>query len=387
MIANTMSNFKQMKRLKMGLAYLVILSSCIQEDPKYSSTPTIVAYVPEWKENWGPKYELAKDISHINYAFANIQEGQVIEGGEKDKGDLQKLLNLKTVNPNLQILISVGGWTWSSHFSDAALTHTSRNQFSNSAIAYMLRHQIDGIDLDWEYPGLPGNGNIHRPEDKQNFTLLLELLRAKLDSVGLVNKRTYLLTIATAASQEYLDHVEMDKVQKHVDFVNLMAYDFHGGWEKFTGHHANLAKSKYDKDPLTVSAEIAINQHLKAGVPASKLVLGVPFYGRYWKGVTPKNNGLYQPARGPGGSFNYSVIEDSLIRAGYVSHWDTTAHAPFLWNSIDSIFLTYENEQSLSDKIEFIKKSNLRGIMFWQFNGDKGSLTKLISTELKAPGE
>lgn len=115
-------------------------------------------------------------LTHINFAFANIKDGKVIEGNEKDGEILKSLMRLK-VNDSLKILISVGGWGWSGNFSDAVLTERSREIFANSGIAFMQKYKLDGIDLDWEYPGQVGAGNVFRPEDKQHFTSVLKLLR------------------------------------------------------------------------------------------------------------------------------------------------------------------------------------------------------------------
>ena len=375
----------QNKREYWLVLFLLLCSVWVMMSCGDERSYTIVAYVPDWKDNWGADDELAKEITHINYAFANIVDGRVVEGGIKDNIDLSKIRELKRVNPKLKILISIGGWTWSGNFSDVAMTAGGRKLFASSAIDYMIRHQLDGIDIDWEYPGLPGAGNIHRAADKEHFTALLREVRTQLDSVEKLQDRKYILTIATAASQAYLDHTEMEKVSQIVDFINIMTYDFHGGWEGITGHHANLRRSLSDKDTATVSAAIAVSQHQTAGVPHDKLVLGVPFYGRYWQGVTPANHGLYQSANGVGGSVNYTAIRDSLLASGFEYHWDSTAVAPYLWHPGDSTFVTYENPKSLKAKIQFVKENHLKGIMFWQFNGDDGELVRVIGEGLRKP--
>ena len=136
----------------------LILISCAEKSKSTiknidENNELIIAYVNSWQDNWGPDFEKANKITHINYAFANIKDGKVVLGHEGDIEVLKKLIHLKNYNPNLKILISVGGWGWSGNFSDAVLTEESREVFANSAIAYMKTHKIDGIDLDWEYPG------------------------------------------------------------------------------------------------------------------------------------------------------------------------------------------------------------------------------------------
>jgi len=246
----------------------------------------------------------------------------------------------------------------------------------------MLKHRIDGIDLDWEYPGQRGDDNIYRAVDKENFTLILKLIREKLDSVS-SKSNSYLLTVATAAGQNYLDHTNMKEAQKYLDFINIMTYDFYTGSSKKTGHHANLNSSKFADKKRSRSAALAVQQHISAGIPVNKLVLGVPFYGRWWRGVQPENKGLYQTATGPTGSYGYNVLADSLKgNSGFVSHWDSSADAPYIWRQKDSLFITYENVRSIQIKSDFIKKMKLGGIMFWQLNGDNGDLLNAINKNL-----
>ncbi|TRX60751.1 glycoside hydrolase family 18 protein [Fulvivirga sp. M361] len=374
-----------MKKFAFVIISGMLLGSCknVNTPSQFEEEKTVVAYVTQWEDNWGEGLEKAKQVTHINYAFANIKDGLVVEGGQKDTPDLMKLNQLKQINSNLKVLVSIGGWTWSGGFSNAVLTPRSRQRFANSAVAYMQRHKIDGIDLDWEYPGQPGAGNLHRPEDRQNFTAILKLLREKLDSLTTRSGEKYLLTIATGANQRYLDNTDMNKVHEYLDLVNIMTYDFHGGWEGKSGHNANLYASEYDDNEEIISAKIAVQQHVNAGVPIDKIVLGVPFYGRWWGGVNPSDHGLYQPAKGPFGSLSYTVIRDSLLKApGYQAHWDSTAGVPFLWNNQDSVFVAYENARSLKIKTAFVKEEGMKGVMFWQFNGDDGELLQTIYKEL-----
>ncbi len=346
-----------------------------------SNKKKIVAYVLSSEGNWGANFEKVNQITHINFAFANIKDGEVIEGSENDNKTLKKLNELKKINQDLKILISVGGWTWSKNFSDAVLTAETREKFANSAVAFMLRHKIDGIDLDWEYPGLPGDGNVHRPEDKENFTAILKMLREKLDNIS-TSKNKYLLTIATGASQDYLDHTNMREAHQYLDFVNIMAYDFSFG--NRTSHHAGLKTSNFDKSEKPNNAQTAVEQHINAGIPIGKIVLGVPFYGRWKKGVDPKNNGLYQLAKGISGSYNYNAIVDSLKNdQNFKTYWDNSAKAPYVWRSTDSLFLSYENERSIKYKVDYVKMKQLGGLMFWQFDGDSnGALLNTIFVNL-----
>ncbi len=325
----------------------------------------------------------ANKITHINYAFANIHEGKVVEGNaQNDNAKFKELVELRNQHPHLKLLISVGGWSWSDHFSDAALTEGSRKVFASSAVSFLVRHRLDGIDLDWEYPGQPGEGNIFRSEDKQNFTLLLKAVREELDSLSRLTQQHYLLTIATAANQSYLDHTEMSIAHQYLDYVNIMSYDYFGGWSQHTGHHTALGQ--WGSDKAINYTTRAVKQHLTAGVPASKIVMGVAFYGRGWPNVA--HNGttpLYQKYDGQAFALSY----DSITRLrGYVRYWDSTALAPYLWNASHQTLITYDDSKSLRHKCEFVWDQELAGVMFWEYTQDpSGVLVETLFNNLQQP--
>ncbi|WP_373494188.1 glycoside hydrolase family 18 protein [Aquiflexum sp.] len=339
-----------------------------------SASYKIIGYIAGWKGVDLEKIHADK-LTHINYAFANVVDGVVIEGegrAEQDKENLSKLKSLKSINPDLKILISIGGWTWSGGFSDAVLTDESRKKFTDSAIDYLIRHELDGLDFDWEYPGLPGDNNTYRTEDKENFVFMLKSVREALDSLGALNNTHYLSTIASAGFKEYLDVNDMAEAQKYLDFINIMTYDFIVQGNKPTGHHTNLFAGDQEKR----SAENAVMDHVDAGIPIEKLVMGMAFYGRSWQEVNPENNGLYQMGKGWKG-FPYSAIEELIASDDYVRFWDDVAKAPYLWNATDKIFVTYEDPESIFNKVQFIKKHNMGGAMFWEYNEDSDERTLL----------
>jgi len=326
----------------------------------------------------------AQQITHLNYAFANIQDGRVIEGNPTVDGKkLKELVDLRTDHPHLKILISVGGWSWSDHFSDAALTPESRKVFAQSAVAFLIRHKLDGIDLDWEYPGQAGEGNIYREEDKTNFTLLLREVRHQLDSLTTRSGAPYLLTIASAANQRYLDHTEMEIAHQYLDYVNIMTYDFFGGWSNLTGHHTALSKWT---DKTTNYTQQAVDQHIAAGVPASKIVVGAAFYGRGWTQVNnEETKHLHRTYKGKAFALSYDSLQQ-LPQHGYTRIWDEKAQAPYLWNDHSKTLITYDDQQSLMEKCHYIKSKGLAGIMFWEYTQDgQGVLLNTLSLELLKP--
>ncbi len=311
-------------------------------------------------------------LTHINYAFAvPAQNGALAPISKKDEANLATLVSLKAANPDLKILISVGGWGGCKYFSDAALTDAARKKFADSAVDFLVKHKLDGVDIDWEYPAQVGAGNIYRPADKQNFTLFLKAIRDRLDAQGKRDNRTgtnhYLLTAATGGDTAFVSHTELDKAQAYLDYVNIMTYDLYHGNDKVTGHHSPLYQSKRGNQSRNSSAD-AVEGHIRAGVPASKIVLGLPFYGRGWGKVQDKNNGLYQPAAGEHSFISHDKLTEQYInKDGFTRYWDEDAKAPYLWNPTSKTFISYADEASFVPKIEYVKARKLAGVMFWEY--------------------
>lgn len=311
-------------------------------------------------------------FTHINYSFAHIVAGRAVLDQPGAAADLAALRALKERNPDLKVLVSVGGWS-ADGFSDAAFTDASRHTFASSVVELLRENDLDGVDLDWEYPGQGQAGIKYSRKDKGNFTLLLKTLREELDTAGLATKHTgadhYLLTIASA-DQKYFDHVEVGKLQVYLDWFNEMAYDFFNSLTPTTGHHAGLYRSKFGsaKDR---TADAAVKQYLAAGVPADKIVLGIPFYGRAFAGVTAKNNGIDQRYQHFLDFYSYSDLVDQFIgKQGYVRYWDADARAPYLWNESSRNFISYEDVQSLGIKTCYVRDHHLGGMMFWELKLD-----------------
>ncbi len=311
----------------------------------------------------------AKKLTHLNYAFAKVNPlGEVWFEDPDAPAHIAQLQALKAVNPDLKVIVSVGGWG-ADFFSDAAANEPSRCRFAASAIEMIKRYALDGIDLDWEYPGQPGPGIRYRPEDKENFTLMLKMLRDELemlsDARGRKGFNRYTLSIASAGGR-YFQHTEMDRLHRYLDWINVMTYDFTGGWSATTGHHTALYGSP-------ASAESFIRQHLDAGIPPRKIVVGAAFYGRGWRGAYGGNAGLNRPYDQYEPDYPYSKISRQYLgAAGYERRWDEAAHAPYLWNPEVGRFISYDDPQSLAEKARFVRKYGLGGIMYWEHSHDPG---------------
>ncbi|MEI3606158.1 glycoside hydrolase family 18 protein [Pseudogracilibacillus sp. SE30717A] len=391
--------------------------------------------------SWGPPGNLnPNNITHINFAFADvcwdgehgnpevwvpegesntwactdlqgneaeIPNGSVVLGDpESDIRALQTLRELKQINPDLKTLVSIGGWSWSYNISLAARTEESRKIFAESAVAYIREFGMDGVDLDWEYPVEGGMWNNHRdPSDKENHTLLLKEIRQALDNAEAEDGKEYLLTIASSVSFSYPTNNELDKIAEIVDYINIMTYDFNGTWAPMSAHNAPLYE-----DPQAVEANVhpyhidqAINGHLNAGVPANKLVMGLPFYGRSWGNCNQDNNGEmttinggYQLCEGNGGGdlepgvYSYDYIRGNLVnKNGFKYYWNNNAKVPYLYNDEIGEFITFDNVESIGYKVNYIKEKGLAGAMIWELSQDdeEYNLLKTVSSGLGISNE
>jgi chitinase len=369
----------------------------------HAQQPKIVAYYPEWANftrNYHPADLPAAQLTHVNYAFATIdRDGRIAiadrksalertyPGEAKNHGVLRQLQLLKQRNPHLRTLISVGGWTMSAGFSDAAATERARDTFALSCIDLLTRHGFDGVDIDWEYPGGGGKeGNKARPQDTQNFTLLLAELRRQLDNRARIDGRPYLLTVAAPAGQWAVARFDLARLHPLVDWINLMAYDLANASSEITAFHAPLFASSDDprKDAKRLSADAAVKTYLAAGVPPSKIVLGVPFYGRGWTGAAPTSHGLFQKHARPTPEKSRDTWTYKEITTMYgTQYYHPEAQAPWLYDDRTGNLVTFDNPRSLAAKADYVLKQRLGGVMIWEITEDDGTLLPALSTALK----
>ena len=387
----------------------------------------IVAYYIEWGvygRDYQPSDIPAEKITHLNYAFANIgADGRIAIGDpyaaidkaypgdswdQPYRGTYNQINNvLKAEHPHLQTLISVGGWTWSGRFSDVALTDASRSTFAASCVEFIRQYNFDGVDIDWEYPVCCGlESNTYRPEDRANYTRLLQELRAQLDVAEAEDNREYLLTIAAAGGVDKLENYELAEIAEVCDWVNTMSYDFMGAWDlSTTGHHSGLYANPDNASPnqnvrMHYNAAGSVQPWLDAGVDSDKIVMGVPFYGRAWGGVGSTSAGLFQPAgsvppgtwddwaSGATGVNDFSEIESLLASGAYTRYWDDAAKVPWLYSATQhgGHFISYDDVESMGHKIDYVQSLDLGGVMFWEITGDRDeALLDVIHEELIAP--
>ncbi|HEX9062373.1 MAG TPA: glycosyl hydrolase family 18 protein [Clostridia bacterium] len=341
--------------------------------PPVSSTTKIIGYYAGWSAYNGftPDKVDASKLTHINYAFASVGSDLKIALGDStiDPSNFSKLNTLKAAYPNLKTIISVGGWEGSGKFSDAALTDASRTAFADSCVTFIKSYGFDGVDIDWEYPVSGGlSTNVYRPEDKQNFTLLLQKMREKFDAQGTLDGKHYILSIAGGAGSSYVNNTELGILQQYLDYGNIMTYDLHGTWDTYTDFNAPLYNNSDSSPQYKISVDTAVKQWLNAGFPAGKLVVGVPFYGYKYDGVTSANNGLYQ-RYSSGSAVSYASIAANYLNApGYVRYFHAQSMVPWLFNG--SSFISYDDEQSMGSKAQYIKTNGFAGAMIWELSQD-----------------
>jgi chitinase len=376
----------------------------------------------------------AAKLTHINYAFGNVRNNRCEVGvtiptnestgaggdafadytksfgaaesvsGVADtwdqplRGNWNQLKQLKAKYPGLKVLISLGGWTWSRGFASAARPE-NRQAFVASCIDAYIRGNLpvtdgaggpgaaagvfDGIDIDWEYPAACGL-SCGSAEDNANFTALLAEFRRQLDAV----RPGLLLTIAAGAGIDKIRVTDPGTYHQSLDFINVMTYDFHGAWESRTNHHSGLFNSPRDPstgDQRFYNSNDAIEAFISRGVPASKINLGIGFYGRGWTGVANGgSNGLYQTGSAAPGTYEAGIEDYKVLKnLGWPTYSDSDAMATWMYNG--STFWSFDTPANIQSKMNYVKAQGLGGAFVWEFSGDdaQGSLITAVKNGLQ----
>lgn len=354
--------------------------------PGTQTAPVVAGYYASWAAYSGyTPDDIPAGVTHVLYAFANVGTDLKIKIGdpEVDPANFEKLRQLKAQRPGLKTLISVGGWTWSGRFSDAALTQASRAAFADSVVAFVVRYGFDGADIDWEFPTGGGMaGNVERAQDKTNFTLLMATLRQKLDAQGVLDGRHYLLSFAGGA-QSFYTNIELDKVSAYVDFATIMTYDMHGpSTSSVTDLNAPLYTPKESTPQYQWSCDAAVALWTGRGFPKAKILMGIPFYGIKFNGVKNAGRGLYQTFAS-GASIPYDKIVSSYLgNPAYTRYEHPDALVPWLFNG--STFLSYDDAASISVKAAYVRDRGLGGATVWELSQNTdGTLLGVIDAELR----
>ena len=306
----------------------------------------------------------AEKLTHIIFSFCHLKGNRLAVDNAGDTATLQRLVALKKRNPQLKVLLSLGGWGGCETCSDVFSTEPAREEFSQSVKQLLTYFKADGLDLDWEYPAISGYpGHRFVPEDKPNFTRLVAQLRK---AIGPKNE----ISFAAGGFTTFLQQsIEWKKVMPLLDRVNLMTYDLVHGYSQVTGHHTPIYSTPQQKE----SADNAIRFLDSVGIPRNKLVIGAAFYARIFENVDSVNNGLYQPGKFKKGVPFKLYPKEFTEENGYVYHWDPVAKAPWLYNAKQKLFVTYDDTTSMRLKTAYAVDQKLNGIMFWQLADDTTS--------------
>jgi len=357
--------------LSAGAIFLIFIHT-VNAQPK-NERPAVIAYYAG-RPTTIDSFDVTQ-LTHIIFSFGHLKGNRLNINNARDTMTIQNLVAQKKRNPELKVMLSLGGWGGCKDCSDIFSTKKGRKEFTQSVKELLTYFEADGIDLDWEYPAIEGfPGHTYKPEDKANFTALVKKLRTKLGHEKLIS-------FAAGGFTTFLEEsVDWKKVMKYASFVNLMTYDLTNGFSVTTGHHTPLYSAEGQKE----SGDNAVKYLLNAGIPANKLVLGAAFYGRIFDSVQNVNNGLNQP-----GKFRKSMpsrfFEDSLAKSGYIYYWDDAAKAPYFYNPATQAFVTFEDKKSIALKTRYAIENKLYGIMFWQLTEDKfqDGLLQSINDALK----
>lgn len=347
----------------------------------------IVGYYPNWamyrQPAFLPKDINAKLLTHVNYAFVKVDEqGNLVLfdswadtdhrsdwNSEKPYwGNFLQLAELKKNHPHLKTLFSVGGWTLSDPFSEMAAHSNSRKNFVRQCLEFCEKYHFDGIDIDWEYPGFAEHHG--RPEDKENFTKLLK----ELHQAAKTHEPPLLVTIAAPAGPLHYQNMEVGIIHRYLDWINLMGYDFHGPWgggeDEITNHHSALYPA--EKGNPLYNVDSAVSYYLSEGVPHSKIVVGMPLYGRSYsraEGLFGAHKGIGEGTTSEAGIRFFSDIKQNLL-SSYIRFWDDEAKVPYLYNAKTQQFISYDDEESLALKCRYIRNHQLGGAMVWELGLD-----------------
>jgi len=379
-------------KIKSFIRSFALYTLCLLTIPVFSQSANNIRVLAYYL---GPAAPLdnfdVNQMTHIIFCFGQL-EGNRYKISKDDSATIQKMVSLKKKNPQLKVIISLGGGRGCKTCSDAFATESGREEFAKSINEFHRYFGTDGLDLDWEFPNIEHfPGQKYSPADKKNFTKLVHTIR-KFNP-------DYELSFAAGAHEGIFEEVvEWKKVMRKMDYVNLMTYDIGsyqnrpkltqyrhlslGDDSKNTAHHTALystpdqlhsvpgSYSQFSTPGQERSVDFCVKYLLDKGIPANKLIVGAAFYGRVYENVENLNNGLYQPGKYKGGVSFRNLSAQFPADSGFVYHWDEIAKAPYIYNPQKKIFVTFDDKKSIGLKTQYVIDNKLGGIMFWQLNND-----------------
>ncbi|HEU4937305.1 MAG TPA: glycoside hydrolase family 18 protein [Vicinamibacterales bacterium] len=349
----------------------------------------IVGYYADWTAERYPLADIPADkLTHVNYAFGKIDADhkltfnranaldRVYPGDcsqpECKHGLFNQVTLIKQRYPDVKFILSVGGWTDSGPFYEMAASEETRQTFARSCAEFLNTYpQFDGIDIDWEHP-VAGGLQPGQPRDARNYVLLLSALRTAIGT-------SKLLTVAVGAGPRAIEPLEYAEMAPLLDWVNVMTYDFHSG-----GTRAGFNSALYNHDDPSnprLNSHDAVQAILTKGVPRTKLVVGVPFYGRGWRGIESPAPWIEAAGTIQVGGYR-AIAANQLQSSTFVRHWDDVAKVPWLYSAERKEWITYEDAQSMRIKGQYVVEQGLAGAMFWELSNDDGTLLDALRAGL-----
>ncbi|KAI1123275.1 endochitinase [Nemania abortiva] len=359
-----------------------------------------LVYFTNWGiygRNYQPAQLPVSQLNQVLYAFANFRSDGTVytsdsyadiekhydgdswnDVGTNAYGCVKQLYKLKKANRQLKVLLSIGGWTYSPGFAAATSSDATRATFASSAVTLVKDWGFDGIDIDWEWPASETEAN--------NMVALLTALRKQLDSYSAqyANNYHFTLSVALPAGPDNYSKMKLSQMNAAgVDQFNMLSYDYAGSWDTTSGHQANLYADPAHPTNTPFSTDAAIQAYIAAGVPANKITLGLPLYGRAFEST----NGIGQAYSGVGaGSWENGIWDYKVLPRSGTEIYDATAGATYSYDSASKELISYDNVDMVKRKVTYIQSKGLGGSMFWEASGDRTDGGSLIAAAFNAQG-
>lgn len=386
--------------MKVSIKHILLIVIVSFQLNGYSQSKEVIGYFANWQiyargGAFAPEIIDYSNYTILNYSFFQTDTAGNITGtdpwadtlmlrGRIDWGKPQPAYYQNTSLIDfahlwgVKVIPVIGGWTLSETFPKMAASPKARANFAHNCVQLIKSYQFDGIDIDWEYPTYKPHGGT--PEDKQNFTLMMQAIRDSIDAYGKEIDQKMLLMAAFGANENNMEGIEYDKIKNILDYINLMTYDYNGGWSEESNHHSPLYSAKENNEGSLDWSFRTLTK--KYGVPAEMINVGTGFYARSLKCVTE----LYQVGHCGVDNETFPVYQGNPMywrvmdeAENYEKLWDEKAQMSYMINKKDSSFISYENEKVVRMKAEYVLKEKAAGIIIWDISGDyllkqKGSL-------------
>ena len=377
-----------------AIVLVIVMMSCQVPDEKKE----VIGCYQSWKWQQSPERLNPQNIPYdkltmINYSFFYpLESGEIV--GMDPVAD-RYLLKGKTDSLSIKIdpggsiielarphgtkvILSIGGWETSDNFPQVSADPKKRANFAHWCVKHIREYGFDGIDIDWEFPGYKQHKGT--PQDRENFTLLLQTVRDSLQAFGDKSGQYYLLTASLPAAASHLPDIEVQKITAIVDYINIMTYDLHGSWGKISNHNSALYGPAQGDSARCLDGAFKL-YHEEHNVPAEKITLCAAFFGYSYANCSEiygEHQGADTSLFQAGDDILFSKIAEKMDL--FDRYWDSKAQAPYLISKSHNTLISLDDEESVALKAEYVIKNNAAGIIIWPLMGDylKDGTTPLL---------